>query len=182
MRRQAYLAGAVALALVSGAASQASAATTYFDPFSSNQGTSTGSDGFVPPNTWTWTSDNTWSYTGTYNPTGAYTGPADDFEISFVGGVQSIASAAGSDGTSGWTAATAGPSVVFSGASLKKGETFSFQVTLGGSPPVDAGLTATWSGTGSVVPETSTWAMLLAGFAGLGLAGFSGRRTAVSIA
>ena len=135
MKLQAYLTGAMALALVAGAASQASATTIYFDPFSSNQGTKAGSDVFSPPNSWTWSSGNVWTYTGIYNPTGAYTGAADDFEVSFVGGVSSIASAVGLDGTSGWTASLAGPSVTFDGANLSKGETFGFSVKLGGKPP-----------------------------------------------
>jgi hypothetical protein len=45
-------------------------------------------------------------------------------------------------------------------------------------------LVAAVSGISGVVPESSTWAMMLVGFAGLGFAGYrktKGARTAVSI-
>ena len=145
------------------ALSQASAATIY-----STRSLKPGDKGrlrrFFSPNSWTWSSGNVWTYTGIYNPTGAYTGAADDFEVSFVGGVRSIASAVGLDGTSGWTASLAGPSVTFEGP-IEQGRNLRLQRQALRTPPLDPGLTGTWSAS---VWEASTWAMMLAGFAGLG--------------
>jgi hypothetical protein len=162
MKLKALLAGVAALAIVS-AASNASA-TIYFDPFSSNQGDASGSD--VYGNSWSW-SGSTWSYSGVY---GNASQPADDFEISFVGGITGISSAT----FNGVAGVISGSSVAFYFPTVTLGDAISASITVVGGA-LNPGITATYT---YAAPELSTWAMMLAGFAGLGFAGY--RRRAIA--
>jgi PEP-CTERM motif len=56
---------------------------------------------------------------------------------------------------------------------------YAFEFSTQGGP---SGLLVTTTGSASVVPEPSTWAMMLIGFAGLGFAGYRRARATVSAA
>jgi hypothetical protein len=142
-------------------------ATIYLDPFSSNTGTTQGTDAFG--NTWKWTwATKTFSYSGTYKNS---TYDADGFEISFVGGQPHIASSS----FNGFAGTVFGSNVSFAYfPPLSYGDTFTSTIVLSSGTPYP-GITATYLNSKIVnppVPEPATWALMLAGFAGLGFAGY----------
>jgi hypothetical protein len=63
------------------------------------------------------------------------------------------------------------------GAAENSNETFTYVAGVVGVP----GVTNFYNGVSGVIPETSTWAMMLLGFAGLGFAGYRTSREGVSI-
>ena len=180
-----------AAAAVALAASQPSAQANVFDSFSSTGGAPFGSDAFAPANAaggspsaagwWFSTSGatETWAYVGVFNPSNPVLDPSGDgLEISFAG-VTGVASAA--DGV-GWATTISGPGVTFEGPSLTPGDSFSFVIvtdvaSAGGPIP---GFGATWSATAAGVPESSTWATMALGFAGLAFVRRRARRPAVA--
>lgn len=173
MNMKTLLAGAAALAIVAGSASSASALTTiYFDPFSSDTGTASGKDNVdTGSNPWSWTGK-TWTYSGTYQSDKQ----ANDFEISFVGGVKSIKSAVFKINGVAVEENTFGPGVAFGEVTpfyLNKGDTFSATIVVNGGT-TNPGITATYT----AVPELSTWGMMIAGFGALAMAGYRRRPVA----
>ena len=146
------------------------------------------------------TSDVGWGSPGVSLGLTPYNGPgsASDFEITFLNAVIDPAqlavgvamgcagSAPGGTtfcGPNGQWAATlvAANSIAFvgpPGTDMYEGQEYFVNVMLlnGGSGSAFVGA---WTGT---IPEPSTWAMMLAGFAGLGLAGWRRARSAASVA
>ena len=162
------------------AAQTAYATTVNFDSFSATGGTTSGSDGVG--NDWTFTqSGEVWlfKYTGTYNSSFAYPS-ASDFEISFVPTTTTTSGASVGTDAGLWTVTFADPTVSFAGPELVAGLGFLFAVDVVGPVGVPSpGFTASWSTT---VPEPTTWAMMLLGFAGLGLMGWRAKRRAPTAA
>jgi hypothetical protein len=164
-----FLAASVA-ALVTISASSIASATNYIDPFSSTVGTTQGVDAFG--NSWSWDSSTlTWSYSGVY---GDVTNEGEGFEISFVG--DAIVASGSFNGFSGSVNAGAVSFAIF--PSLQFGDTFNATVTLSQAGVVP-GFTADFVNASIIsppAPEPATWALMLAGFGGLGLAGYRRNR------
>ena len=196
---------ALSAVLASGAAvSSADAAVTLQYGFSSAApGSDTGSDYFG--NAWSWNNNgaggnSVWGVPGLGSGIVTYTGAnaSDNFEITFllpVFGTTSVIDQTPSTGGSyntqtrlsvfdagTWTEWTPtfinGNSVAFFGGTIKSGDSFYVNVAFTGSDlsGANAGFSATWSA--GAVPEPSTWAMMLAGFAGLGFVGYRRNKAA----
>jgi PEP-CTERM motif len=99
-------------------------------------------------------------------------------------GILPCASGDGSSGQSDcliWNGSSASNNTGFFTKTLTAdGETL--DVTFHNASDWDIKPTVSFTVTDPAVPEASTWAMMLLGFAGLGYAGFRSRKTAISIA
>lgn len=146
------------------------------------------------------TSDVGWGSPGVSDGLTAYNGPgsASDFEITFANATLDFAQIAqgmtqGCAGSEGGGTTFCGPngqwaatswtanSITFTGppgTDMFEGEDYFVNIMLnpGGS---GSAFNGAWTGT---IPEPATWAMMLAGFAGLGLAGWRRARPAASVA
>jgi hypothetical protein len=198
-------------ALLAAVAAPANAATTIFDSYSTSAGDgNSGLDAQGHPWSWTiagsgasaWGAPGLGAATNTFQTKTSYT--ANNFEISFVYFCSTAIDQTPSSDPGGYNEQTRFTSdvggiltawtPVFNGAQsvkflaptgvfLSNGDQYFVNVVFdhGDLNGTSAGYTAGFSYTTGAVPELSTWAMMLAGFGALGVAGYR-RNKAASVA